>query len=207
MKKVLSLILVLMMSVLALTACGGSGGGESGSDDAVSVDSLKTLGDIIALDSGDDQYAVYEDTVIYAFRLGETYYRAKAAISAEASKAYSDIDFSDEDYEEQQKELISPLEITEIEDLSDQMLTQEQMDALAGKTGQELQDEGWMFVGHDLENMEFWMNYGPFLYTVVFDGSVDEADYDSFEDEAGTKDLTVKSVSFNALGDATSIEE
>jgi hypothetical protein len=207
MKKVLSLILVLMMSVLALTACGGSGSDESGSDDAVSVDSLKTIGDIIALDSDDEQYVVYEDKVIYAFRLGETYYRANAAISAEASKAYSDIDFSDEDYEEQQKELLSLLEITEIEDLSDQMLTQEQMDALVGKTGQELQDEGWLFSGHDLENMEFWMNYGPFLYTVVFDGSVDEADYDSFEDESGTKDLTVKSVSLDALGDATSIEE
>ena len=206
MKKVLSLILVLMMSAMALAACGSTDDSGSGSGDAASVDSLKTIGDIIALNAEEIQSAVDDDTGVYAFRLGDKYYRAKAAISEEASKAYFDIDYMDEDYEEQQKEIVSPLEINEIEDLSDQMLTQEQMDALTGKTGQELQDEGWQFSGHDLETMEFWMNYGPFLYTVVFDGSVDEADYDSFEDESGTKHMTVKSVVFNALGDATNIE-
>ena len=80
------------------------------------------------------------------------------------------------------------------------------MDAYVGKTGREMQDAGWIYTGHDLENMEFWLQYGPFVYTVVFDGKVDEKDWDTFEDESGAKDMKVKSVEFNSIGDATNIE-
>ena len=211
MKRILSLLLVLIMTVFALAGCGGSGGESGGgsgggSDEPVSVDSLKTFGDILSLDLEENQWAVYNGIAVYAFKLGDTYYRAKATISEEDAEKLFSIDFSDDDYEAQQEAILSPLVIDEIENLSDQMLSQEEMDALVGKTGQELQDAGWTFSGHDLESMEFWMGYGPFIYSVFFDGEVAEADWESFDDEADTKDLTVKAVSFNMLGDATNIE-
>lgn len=193
--------------MLSLAGCGGSGSDDSGSGEPVSVDSLKTIGDIIATESDDIQSAVYDDFVLYAFKLGDKYYRARAAISPDQAKAYFDIDYSDDDYEEQQNKILAPLAIEEIEDLSDQILSQEELDALAGKTGQELQDAGWTFSGHDLEEMVFWMNYGPFVYNVYFDGEVAEADYDSFDDDEDTKTLVVKSAEFSTLGDATSIEQ
>ena len=120
---------------------------------------------------------------------------------------YMNVDIFQEGYEKKQQKIIKNIEIDEMEDLSDQMLSQDELDALAGKTGQELVDEGWLFNGgHNLENMEFWMGYGPFNYSVFFDGEVAESDYETFDDEADTRELTVKSAEFNSLGDATNIE-
>ena len=215
MKKVISVILAIVMSVTVLAACGNSGNGSgsgsasgagSATDEKAVIESLTTLGDAIALESSETQTAVYDGKAIYAFKLGDTYYRIRASISPEDEQAYMDIDYMDDDYEEQQKKILSPLVIDQIDDLSLQMLSQEELDALVGKTGQDLQDAGWTYGGHDLETMEFWMDYGPFDYTVVFDGEVTEAEYETFDDEKDTRTMTVKSARFNTLGDATNIE-
>lgn len=199
-------MLVLLM-MFAMASCGGAGGDNSDSSDSTaSIEDCKTIGDILNLDAEDVQTAVYENNVVYAFKLGDSYYRVRATISDEDQDKYIGIDYSDEDYEDQQNAIVAPLEIDEIENLDEQILTQEERDALVGKTGQELQDEGWTYSGHDLETMEFWMNYGPFMYTVTFDGKVDEKDYDDYDDEEGTKGLKIKSVEFMMLGDATNIE-
>ena len=200
MKKIVSIILALMMSSLILAGCGKT-------DSAGSADSWKTMGDVIALDSETTQSAIYTDTYVYVFELNGTYYRATAALSEEISAALWDLDFSDEDYDTKYAELVKPLAIDKIEELNDQILSEDEMDALVGKTGQELLDDGWSSgYGYNLESMEFWMNYGPFNYTVVFDGEVAEEDYEDFDDEEDIKDMVVKSVAFVGLGDATDIE-
>ena len=210
MKKYVALILVLMLAMFGMAGCGGSGSSDSsgGSDsgEAVNVDSLTTIGDVIAMEPEGLQSAVFENHVVYAFQAGDTYYRVIADISDEDQEKYFNISYEDQDYEAQQNEIVSPLAIAKIENLNEQMLSQEDMDALVGKTGKELQDEGWTFSGHDLEKMEFWMNYGPFLYTVTMDGTVEEKDWETFNDETDTKDMKVKSVEFNSLGEATNIE-
>lgn len=203
MKKIISIMLMLMMAAIALSACGGADGG---SGEPVSVDSLKTIGDVIKLDREEAQSAVYGNKVVYAFKYGDTYYRVRATLSDEDQQSYFDISFDDEDYEEKQNAIVAPLAIDEVENLSEQIPAKDELDAFVGKTGQELMDDGWSFAGHDLETMEFWMYHGPFAYTVVFDGEVAEADYESFTDEEDAKDMKVKSVTFNGLGDATNIE-
>ena len=206
MKKGLTLILALLMALFTMTACGGQ---DSGSDqgEAPSIDTVKTFGDVMALDTEELQSAVGGGYVVYAFKYGDTYYRAKSAISEDVEQKYMDVDIFQEGYEKKQQKIIKNIEIDEMEDLSDQMLSQDELDALAGKTGQELVDEGWLFNGgHNLENMEFWMGYGPFNYSVFFDGEVAESDYETFDDEADTRELTVRSAEFNSLGDATNIE-
>ena len=222
MKKVISILLAIVLSVTMLAACGNSGNGGNGSgsgsgsgsasgaesavDEAAVIESLSTLGDAMALESSDIQTAVYDGKAIYAFKLGDTFYRARASISPEDEQAYMDIDYMDDDYEEQQKNILSPLVIDQIDNLSLQMLSREELDALVGKTGQDLQDAGWTCSGHNLDGMEFWMEYGPFVYTVVFDGNVPESEYEPFDDVEDTRTMTVKSVRFNGLGDATNIE-
>ena len=205
MKKIIAMFMVLMMAMAALTACGGKSGSEE-EKSGVSVDSLETIGDVIDCEAEDKQSAVYDGKVVYAFKLGETYYRVIGTVTPEQEEEYMNVDILKEGYEDEQKAIVKDIKIDKVENLSDQMLSQEEMDSYVGKTGQEMQDAGWSYSGHDLENMEFWMEYGPFVYTVVFDGKVDEKDWDTFEDESGAKDMKVKSVDFNSIGDATNIE-
>ena len=88
------------------------------------------------------------------------------------------------------------------------MLSQEELDKLVGKTGQELLDTGWSDgYGYNLEEMEFWLDYGPFSYAVVFDDPVPESEYETFDTETGIKDRHVVSAKFFMLGNgATDIE-
>ena len=103
------------------------------------------------------------------------------------------------------EQVAGPEQQAAVEDLTGQKLTQEEMDALAGKTGRELMEAGWYTNGYNLEDMEFWMGYGPFEYTVAFNEKVAEENWDTFEEE-DIADMTVKSVTFLALGNATDIE-
>ena len=211
MKRLLSVFIVL--TLLALSGCGGQGNSNVGDDsgktaEAVSVDSLKTIGDAFALDVSENQYAVSEGKVVYAFKAGDTYYRVIASISDEDQQKYMDIGYDDPDYEAKQHEIIDPLEIEKTENLNEKILSEEELDALTGKTGKELTEEGWTYQGsYNLDGMEVWMCCGPFEYTVIFDGTTDKQNSDDFDIEEETKDMKVKSVKFNALGDATTLEE
>ena len=173
MKKVVSIVLAFMMASLLLAGC--ANGGNAGSGAAVSVESCKTIGELRALESETEQSAYYEAIYVYAFEQDGTYYRAIATLDEETSEALWALDFSDEDYDAKYDALVNPLAIDKLEELNSQLLTQEEMDALVGKTGQELLDDGWYNSnGYNLDSMEFWMGYGPFVYTVTFDGEVAE---------------------------------
>ena len=97
---------------------------------------------------------------------------------------------------------------TFIENLSAQIPSQETLDALIGKTGEELLNdgwtcEGWTFEGQNLNELVFHLNHGPFAYDVTFDGTEDlPEDFD----EANLNPLTVASITCSGIGDATAIE-
>ena len=50
------------------------------------------------------------------------------------------------------------------------------------------------------------MDYGPFAYSVVFEGEIPEEKWENFDDTEDIKDLKIKSVEFANFGDATDIE-
>ena len=214
MKKYLSFALALVIVVSVLAGCGGSNnsdGSDSSSDSAevLTADSLKTIGDVEALENKTEpQREVGNGRVVCAFKYGDTYYRVRADMPEDVMQAYFGIDIMEDGFEEKQNEIVAPLEINKFEILSDQILTQDELDALKGKTGQELVDEGWTYEGSFfLDDMEFWMSYGPFVYKVEFDGSADGKDADNYDAETGTKELKVKSAEFSSLGmNATSID-
>ena len=211
-KKITVILSVMLMSFFLLTGCGSQAnesGGETtaGTAEALSTDSVKTLGDVNALETEDLQTSVADNKVVYAFGYEGTYYRVTAPISDEDQQAYVDIDFADDDYEDQQKKILAPLKIEKIENLSEQILPQDELNALVGKTGKELLDDGWVCTGnYDLEAKEFYLDHGLFRYLVTFDGEIAVKDVEDFDEEAGIQDLTVKSAEFNTLGDATNIE-
>ena len=216
MRKILALFIVCVL-VLGLTACsnssgsGASSGGSNESDGAsgeeIALDSFKTIEDALNIESESTQWSGGENTFVYVFEKDGKCYRLIANMTDEQSEALSNIDFSDDNYEEKQNEIIGPLEVVKAELLNDLILTQEEMDAWVGKTGKELLDDGWTTgMGYNLDTMEFWMGYGSFYYTVVFDGNGEELDIDTFDEEEGIKDFKVQSIEFLSLGDATNIE-
>ena len=207
MRKILTLMVALMMCVLTLAGCGSSGSGSAEAAEPLSVDSLKTIADVTALEKEENQTAVYDGKYVSAFKYGDTYYRVIADLPKEVEDAYINIDFSEEDYEQQQADLVADIEVDKVEDLTDQILTDEDIEALAGKTGAQMVEDGWSYTGSfNLDGMEVYMNYGPFEYIVTFDGDAGVANAEDYDIEAGTKDMKVKSVAFNTLGDATNME-
>ena len=209
MKKILALTLVIVMTALLLAGCGAKSSKDAEKEQSEQTDiteTLKTIGDAVSLNEGDTQYGIYTDVFVYAFEHDGKFYRVRADLSEEVSEAIWALEYDDQ-YDEKLMEMVEDLPISMVEDLSDQLLTEEERAALIGKTGQDLLDSGWYCNGHNLETMEFWMGYGPFLYTVIFDGKVAEEDWDSFVDEEDIGEMPIKSVEYMMLGDATEIME
>ncbi|MBQ3405176.1 MAG: hypothetical protein IJG63_07160 [Oscillospiraceae bacterium] len=221
MKKIISLILAMLFVLAVLSACGPSGDEASEPDagasdtaapetssedtDAV-VASLETIGDAMAAAlGGNEQYAAYDGKFIYVFDLDGTSYRVIASVPNDVFESIMALDYADEDYDAKYSELVTPLAIERYENLSQYIPAQEELDKLVGKTGQDLLDDGWTNWGYSLDTMEFWMHKEPFAYTVVFDGQLELTD--DFDADEAIKPLTVKSVTYDGLGDATNLDE
>ena len=130
-------------------------------------------------------------------------------LTPEQHDALFALDILDENHDEKEKELVSPLTVTKIENLNEKKLSDDDMAALVGKTGAELLDSGWTTgMGYDLESMEFYLEYAPFAYTVTFEKQEQLENTDDFDEEAAVASLKVVSVSFSGLGNsATEIPE
>ena len=209
MKKILCFLLTVCM-ILGLAACGGAAApsGASSPAEASSADAAssteapahETIGDVIPYEEN-RQYGYGEILFVYVFEKDGVYYRATAEMPADVSEALWALDYFDEEREQKIWDLVAPLAIGNFENLSERIPAQPELDALAGRTGQGLLDDGWSIWSWNLDSMEFGMNHGPFAFTVVFEGTVE--DPESFEEEQ-TAAFTVKSVAYEGLGDATS---
>ena len=181
----------------------------AGGASAADLDSLKTLGDAFALQGKDEdteQRASYEDKYIYVFSIDGVPYRVIADLPSDISEKIFALEF-DENYEKNEMDLVSDLEITTVENLNEQILPQEELDALVGKTGQELFDEGWRSGSfYNTETLEVWLEYGPFSYTMHFDGEIAPEDAEEFDVYEDLADKKVLDAAFEGLGDATYLE-
>lgn len=206
MKKIFVIVLSVVLLIGAMAGCGTKSQTSnidlSGSPEEIAA-SIKTVGDALSL--GEDyfsQSATVEYEYIYVMNINDTYFRFHAPLDEETFNKIIDLDILEEGYEDKLNKIISPLEIGSYENLSKDIPTSEELDKLIGKTGKELVDDGWTFNGYMLDAMEFYMNKNPYAFVVVFDGEI--KDYDNFSEEQ-VYDKTVKSVTFDGLGDATEI--
>ena len=210
MKIILALGLALVAVLMALTACTKtepSGAGQSAPSDFDPA-SLKTLADVYAASAdGETQEGYSETEYVYVFQVNGVYYRAVAQLESDVSKELWDIEYG-EDQEQKIQALLGPVAVERVENLSEQIPSQEELDKLVGKTGQELFDDGWSYYYYNLEDMETGLYHGPFSYTVCFDYDGEPMENtDDFDFYAEFKDLTVSSVTFYGLGDATNLDE
>lgn len=208
-KKWIILLLAVLCLCAMLAACGNKTNPSSPSS-GVDVTKLATIGEAISLTGkGEEQAGFGEKEYIYAFELNGRYWRLTAELTEEQSEALWELDMSDDDYETKRAALTSTLAVTNCEDLTGEKLSEEEMNALAGKTGADLVNDGWTSgYGYNLEDMEFYLEKTPFTYTVTFSSEEKLENSDDFDVEEAIKPLTVKSVSFNGLGSsATDIPE
>ena len=164
---------------------------------------LRTVGDLFK-NVAEQQSMTMDGIYVYAFELGGSYYRAVAEMPTETFDAYMALDFSDEQYDEKVQALLGDLAVTRIEDLNQAVPTQEQLDALVGKTFGELLEDGWMFDGYNFEEMIFTGNHDISRYELTMEGEA-PADYADFTDE-DLADLKVVSAKYCGLGDLTNMD-
>lgn len=209
------LVLIAVLAMCLLAGCGGqkdeSAGGDTSGGTSATVDlaSIKTLGDAFALEGKDEdseQRSTYDGKYYYAFTVGGTAYRVIADLPEDIEKKIFDLEF-DDDYDKNEKALVADLPVALAEDLTEYIMPQEELDALVGKTGQELADMGWRGGSfYNGETKEAWLEFGPYAYSFQFDGEVlspSADDFDEFEDLADRK---VVKATFEGLGDATYME-
>ena len=206
---VLSLIIVLSL----FAACGKQGSSDPAPTNNIPASdtlSVKTIGEALALKGeGVFQSATLGKAYVVVFEKDGVYWRVIAELTPEQHDAIVALDILDENHDEKEKELVSPLTVTKCENLNEMKLSDDDMAALVGKTGAELLDSGWTNgMGYNLDSMEFYLEYAPFTYTVTFEKQEQLENTDDFDQEAAVASLKVVSVSFSGLGNsATEIPE
>ena len=199
MKKLLVLFFIIILAMSVLAGCGKK---KSESD---ILSSVKTIGDLRKLSSAEYlQSATCDGKFVYGFKLKDSIYRAVAEVPEDVEQKIYDLDY-DEDYDEKLGELTSTLEISKIDNLSKLIPSQDELDKLVGKTFEELLEEGWHFGGGNYDDMEFYLNKGPFYYVATLDGKVEYTeDLDEME---AVGPLKIKSIVYGGVGDISEMDE
>ncbi len=147
---------------------------------------FKTLLDVLTLEKGSYSSSMSDGLYVIAFETNGAYYRVEAEITPQIVEATDAIDFFDEERDQKLEALLGPLPVSRVGDISACLPTQEEMDALVGKTGQELADMGFeQGTGYSFwDKAEFYLTKDLFEYHVFFNEKVPEMeDYDAVIDE------------------------
>ncbi len=210
-KKLIALLLAAVCACSLLAACGNRNTPSAPSDETTSAGNslnVATIGEAMALaDKGEEQSSVGEKAYIYAFELNGVYWRLTADLTAEQHDALWALDITDADYEEKEKELLSPLAVTKCENLNAMLPSDDEINALASKTGEDLLNDGWTIgTGYNLEEMDVYMDKGLFSYTVTFESDEQFENTDDFDIEAAIRPLKVKAVRLFGLAQSVTDE-
>lgn len=214
MKKTISIILSLALMLSVFAACSKSNSNQASTAPADSaqtdeiVNGFKTIGDAMSYDKATlEQSGSVDNKYVYAFSIDGAYYRVIATMPQEVMDKVYALDASKEDYEEKYNALVEPLNIDKWENLSNGIMTQEQLDKLAGKTIGDLLNDGWTYNGYEIEGMTFNMNHDVYQYTVKVEGKIDDIEKFQENEEENMKPLVIQSVTYTGLGDVTALTE
>ena len=190
--KLATLTVTFALAALPLTACGGSASTDTGTDEPspaatqtteVDPSSWATLSDAFAsADLSSLNYGYDDDTFVCVFQIGDAYYRTVAKMVDEVHEKTYGLDMSAEDYDEQFAATVGELEILEAADITDELMSQEDIEQYVGKTGQDLVDAGFIFSNYIMyggEETGADLDKGSFAYSFIFDTQVSEEQADS----------------------------
>lgn len=169
------------------------------------IDGFRTIGDARAVaDTENYQTATYDDVFVYVFRYDGTDYRVTAPIPEETRTVLDGLDLFEPDYNEKNNAALDPLVIETRENVTAMIPSKEELDSLIGKTGADLLDDGWYSMGYNVDEMSFFLAHDMFQYTVVFNGKLQYTD--DFDEYEAIRPLTIKSVTYDCLADATNLD-
>ena len=162
MKKLLTILLA------ALLILGGFTGARTA---AAEAPDFKTFGDIWDYES--PGYGCEGNQYVRVFVVDDVFYRAEATLTEELFEQVMNIDIFDPEAEQKERALLADLPIEQLYNLSEVLLPQEALDSLAGMTGQELLDLGFVpqgSYGFNEEEKLSWaaLDKGPFGYRFEF---------------------------------------
>ena len=188
MKKLMTILLA------ALLILGGFAGARIAAAEGTD---WKTLGDVWDYES--PGYGCEGNQYVRLFQVDGVYYRADTTLTDEQFQQFMDIDIFDPEAGQKEKALVAELPIEHLYDLSEVLLPQEALDSLAGMTGQELLDLGFVpqgSYGFSEEKKLSWasLDKGPFGYQVEFVEYVDVGDDPNVAEVI--RPLTVKSAAW-----------
>lgn len=209
-KALAAFALALALAVVPLAACSGepdSGGDvapDAGGQSApIDVSTLSTFGDVLAIDSENYTASWDENHYLYAVDSGGSVIRAVVEINPEIYQQISEIEFQNDDSRDKLIELIGDLPMASVEDIASQRLSQEELDAFVGKTGQDLYDAGFTFLYYSLyggKQTMAWISNGYFAYEFTFDVTVPESE--SEDEGASLVDAPVTEVAYVDIAQA-----
>ena len=188
--KLMALGLSMALAVAPLAACGNSSGAEDGpqaeqtSQTTEQIASWKTLADALPFATDSTSYGYDGKTFVCVFQAGDALVRVVATSESDISDKLAQTDITSDEYAEQLKNAVGDLAIRSAEDITDGIPSQEELDALVGKTGKELVDAGYTFesyymYGGDQTGAAFAKKYAIVDFT--FNTSITEKQADSDE--------------------------
>ena len=164
MKKLLTILFVIAL-MTAFTACGGAS-------------EPKTLADVYDLET--ENFMEAYDAEYYAcyYAIDGKYTRVSATMTQDLYDQADAISFDDPDRDAKVKEILGPVEVTDVQDITALVPAEDDVSALVGKTGQELMDEGYdltyFAVNGDVTSVSATKDYCAYLFD--FDGTVKDDD-------------------------------
>ena len=163
MKKLLSVLLAALLLFGALSPC--SAVAEEEGPEAYG---FKTLGDVFPYVP--DGAPIFENVCICVFEKDGVFYRVEADVPAEIIEKIDSLEWT-EDYDDQVKALLQDLPVKKVMNFSELLLSQADLSALVGKTGQALLDMGFVPTGdYTFGETEttLILTKGAFEYEVTF---------------------------------------
>ena len=184
-----------MLMMLSLASCGGK----------TPANRFRTLGDAFAVESTYHYEYCDETNYVYVFDCDGAPFRVVAPMTKELFDQVDAVDLFDEDRDVKIHEIISPLELSSVEDLSVKIPDREKLNKMVGKTGGDLLDQGYELIGYGWgggDEMVYTLVSGVFEYDATVDAAEDIDDED-FDSEAAfrtalIKDFTYAGVSYRS---------
>lgn len=194
-------LLVATLS-MGVVGCGKGGStdaaslGETAAPTEVTSGEFATLGDVLAAETDSMSSTFDQDHYACTFSSDGVWWHVEADLEEGMADKLNEVWVSDDAKVE---ELLSPIATTKVEKL--EAPTDDEVNALVGKTGAELKDAGFKFkvggVAVNGNETDCTATKGYFDYLITFDGAV--ADEDTADPTSAVADLKVSSIALQGV--------